>query len=89
MADINAMANMQIKELFALDIERPIEEVIKVDQDDAQIVQGCAPKVVPTGMWVVQTAPSSSWLSSCSSTTLWDWRSNRSAASQESIRFMT
>ena len=30
---------MQIKELFALDIERPIEEVIKVDQDDAQIVQ--------------------------------------------------
>ena len=29
---------MQIKELFALDIERPIEEVIKVDQDDAQIV---------------------------------------------------
>ena len=32
------MADMQIKELFALDIERPIEEVIKVDQDDAQIV---------------------------------------------------
>ncbi len=32
------MAAMQIKELFALDIERPIEEVIKVDQDDAQIV---------------------------------------------------
>ena len=32
------MADMQIKELFALDIERTIEEVIKVDQDDAQIV---------------------------------------------------
>ena len=32
------MADMQIKELFALDIKRPIEEVIKVDQDDAQIV---------------------------------------------------
>ncbi|MEH6589154.1 MAG: BREX system P-loop protein BrxC [Halioglobus sp.] len=32
------MADMQIRELFALDIERPIEEVIKVDQDDAQIV---------------------------------------------------
>ena len=32
------MGDMQIKELFALDIERPIEEVIKVDQDDAQIV---------------------------------------------------
>ena len=32
------MADMQIKELFARDIERPIEEVIKVDQDDAQIV---------------------------------------------------
>ena len=32
------MADTQIKELFALDIERPIEEVIKVDQDDAQIV---------------------------------------------------
>ena len=32
------MADMQIKELFALEIERPIEEVIKVDQDDAQIV---------------------------------------------------
>jgi len=32
------MADMQIKELFALDIGRPIEEVIKVDQDDAQIV---------------------------------------------------
>jgi hypothetical protein len=32
------MADMQIKELFALDIERPIEEVIKVDQDDEQIV---------------------------------------------------
>jgi len=32
------MADMQIKEFFALDIERPIEEVIKVDQDDAQIV---------------------------------------------------
>lgn len=32
------MADRQIKELFALDIERPIEEVIKVDQDDAQIV---------------------------------------------------
>ncbi len=32
------MADMQIKELFALDIERPIEEVIKVDQDDAKIV---------------------------------------------------
>jgi len=32
------MADMLIKELFALDIERPIEEVIKVDQDDAQIV---------------------------------------------------
>ena len=34
------MADMQIKELFALDIERPIEEVIKVDQDDAHIVHG-------------------------------------------------
>ncbi len=32
------MPDMQIKELFALDIERPIEEVIKVDQGDAQIV---------------------------------------------------
>ena len=32
------MADMQIRELFALDIDRPIEEVIKVDQDDAQIV---------------------------------------------------
>jgi Family of unknown function (DUF6079) len=32
------MADRLIKELFALDIERPIEEVIKVDQDDAQIV---------------------------------------------------
>ncbi|MES9819574.1 MAG: BREX system P-loop protein BrxC [Candidatus Thiodiazotropha sp.] len=32
------MADMQIKELFALDIERPIEEVIKVDQSDEQIV---------------------------------------------------
>ena len=32
------MADMQIKQLFALDIDRPIEEVIKVDQDDAQIV---------------------------------------------------
>ncbi|WP_114283705.1 BREX system P-loop protein BrxC [Candidatus Halocynthiibacter alkanivorans] len=32
------MADTQIKELFALDIDRPIEEVIKVDQDDAQIV---------------------------------------------------
>lgn len=32
------MADMQIKELFALDIDRPMEEVIKVDQDDAQIV---------------------------------------------------
>jgi len=33
------MADMQIRELFALDIDRPIEEVIKVDQDDEQIVQ--------------------------------------------------
>ena len=32
------MANMKIRELFALDIERPIEEVIKVDQNDEQIV---------------------------------------------------
>ena len=32
------MADMQIKDLFALDINRPIEEVIKVDQDDEQIV---------------------------------------------------
>jgi len=32
------MADMLIRELFALDIERPIEEVIKVDQDDEQIV---------------------------------------------------
>jgi hypothetical protein len=32
------MADTLIKELFALDIDRPIEEVIKVDQDDAQIV---------------------------------------------------
>jgi len=32
------MPDMLIKELFALDIERPIEEVIKVDQNDAQIV---------------------------------------------------
>lgn len=32
------MADMKIKELFALDISRPIEEVIKVDQDDEQIV---------------------------------------------------
>jgi hypothetical protein len=32
------MADMQIKDLFALDIHRPIEEVIKVDQDDEQIV---------------------------------------------------
>ena len=29
---------MKIRELFALDIERPIEEVIKVDQNDEQIV---------------------------------------------------
>lgn len=29
---------MIIRELFAQDIERPIEEVIKVDQDDSQIV---------------------------------------------------
>jgi hypothetical protein len=32
------MENMKIRKLFALDIERPIEEVIKVDQDDEQIV---------------------------------------------------
>ena len=32
------MANTNIRELFALDIERPIEEVIKVDQNDEQIV---------------------------------------------------
>ena len=33
------MADMQIRELFALDIERPIEEVIKVDQADEQIIR--------------------------------------------------
>jgi len=32
------MSNMNIRELFALNIERPIEEVIKVDQNDEQIV---------------------------------------------------
>ena len=32
------MTNMHIRELFALDIERRIEEVIKVDQNDEQIV---------------------------------------------------
>ena len=32
------MAEKKIKDLFALDIERPIEEVIKVDQDDENIV---------------------------------------------------
>ena len=32
------MADMLIKDLFALDIERPIEEVIKVDQNDEKIV---------------------------------------------------
>ena len=32
------MADMKIKDLFRLDITRPIEEVIKVDQDDEQIV---------------------------------------------------
>lgn len=32
------MADMKIKDLFLNDINRPIEEVIKVDQDDEQIV---------------------------------------------------
>jgi hypothetical protein len=32
------MADMKIKDLFAQDIERPIEEVIKVDQDDEKVV---------------------------------------------------
>jgi hypothetical protein len=32
------MAEMKIRELFSLDIERAIEEVIKVDQDDEKIV---------------------------------------------------
>ncbi len=32
------MADKKIRELFALDIDRPIEEVIKVDQADEQIV---------------------------------------------------
>jgi len=43
------MADMQIKELFALDIERPIEEVIKVDQDDAQIVHDEISDYIVTG----------------------------------------
>ncbi len=43
------MADIQIKELFSLDIDRPIEEVIKVDQDDAQIVHDEISEYIVTG----------------------------------------
>ncbi|MBO6574434.1 MAG: BREX system P-loop protein BrxC [Rhodothermales bacterium] len=42
------MSDQRIRELFALDIERPIEEVIKVDQDDEQIVHNEISEYVAT-----------------------------------------